>query len=512
MNGTTGTADATGTRRRLRVAIIGAGLGGIGAAVYMKKHLKAEVVIFEAADHIGGTWYRNRFPGAEVDTPSHMYSYSFHRWDWTRPYATQAELVEYMEATVTRYGLERSIRTSTRVHEARWIEGEHQWVVTSDAGVESFDAVMSAVGMLSDPRIPDWPGKDEFEGDLFHSIEWPEGLDLSGKRVAVVGTGSTASQIVPKLANEVAELTLYQRQPGWVIPKAENVYTDERRAQLRRALPRLKLRLSEFWRREKGSIGGALEKPGSKLDTRAKAKALAYIESVFSEHPELREAVTPDYPYLGKRPIQSSDFYPTLLREHVTLVPHAVAELKPNGVVDALGEFRHADVIVAATGFKAAEYLSTLPVYGRGGRSLQEHWGQEPQAYLGSMVPDFPNFFMLYGPNTNGYAVLFAMEQQALFAAKALRHMLKKRATSVEVRPESHLRFNRWIDKRLANSSYTLASNYFTSPSGRVVTQWPDGVILFWLMARFSVPNVTRLGDVNSASTRPPRPMTETGM
>lgn len=498
-------------RRTLRVAIIGAGLGGIGAAVYLKKYTGAEVTIFEAADNIGGTWYRNRFPGAEVDTPSHMYSYSFRSWDWKRPYATQAELVEYMETVVAEQGLQSAIRTSTRVHEARWIEGEHQWVVTSDAGVESFDAVISAVGMLSDPQIPDWPGKETFKGDLFHSIEWPDGLNLAGKRVAVVGTGSTASQIVPKLAQEVAELTLYQRQPGWVIPKAENVYTDERRAELRRRMPRLKLRLSEFWRREKGSIGGALEKPGSKLDTAARARALGYIEATFADRPDLREAVTPDYPYLGKRPVQSSDFYPALLRENVTLVPQAVAEVTPTGIVDATGTHRPADVIVAATGFKAAEYLSTLPVYGRKGQSLEQYWAREPQAFLGTMVPDFPNFFMLYGPNTNGYAVLFAMEQQSFFAAKALRRMMRRGSTSVELRQESYVQFNRWLEKRLANSSYTQASNYFTSPSGRVVTQWPDGVVLFWLMAHFSVPSVTRMSDVNSASNRPPRALTETG-
>lgn len=482
------------SRRRLRVAIIGAGLGGIAAAVYLKKHARADVVIYEAESSIGGTWYRNRFPGAEVDTPSHMYSYSFRPGDWTRPYAPQAELVRYMEAVVDEYGLADTIRVNTRVSEVRWNETERLWHVQVDGTEETYDAVVSAVGMLSDPKIPDWPGVEDFAGQLFHSAQWPEDADLVGKRVAVVGTGSTACQIVPSIAPIAGHVTLYQRQPSWVIPKAENHYSDERRAELRRTIPRLRLRFREFWRREKRSFAGRLDVPDSKADHAARASARGYIDRVFGDRPDLRAMVTPDYPYLGKRPVQSSEFYPALLRDDVELVPCAVSRIREHGVEDADGNYREVDVVVAATGFKAAQYLSTLPVFGRDGRSLQDSWAEEPRAYLGAMVPGFPNFFMLYGPNSNGFAVLFALEQQSYFAAKTLRRMLRHGGTVVEVKQRAFDRYSRWVDRRLATSSYTRVANYFTSPSGRVVTQWPAGVTAMWLMARGAVHTATTIG------------------
>lgn len=478
---------------KLRVAVVGAGLGGIGAGVYLKRYADADVTIFEAEDNVGGTWYRNQFPGAEVDTPSHMYSYSFRPWDWSQPYATQSELVEYMETVVREYGLESSLRLSTRVHEIRYVTNQAEWVVTSESGVETFDAVISAVGMLSDPKVPDWPGAEKFAGQAFHTAHWPKNIDLKGKRVAVVGTGSTASQVVPSVAPHAEKLFLFQRQPAWVVPKADNFYTPERREELRNKKARLKLRYSEFWRREKGSIGGAMDKPGSKFDRAATARALGYIDSVFEGRDDLKKMVTPDYPYLGKRPVQSSEFYPALLRDNVQLVPHAVEEVTADGVIDSTGAKHEIDVLIAATGFKAAQYLSTLPVIGLDDKTLEDYWDGEPQAYMGSMVPGFPNFFMLYGPNTNGYAVLFALEQQAVFAAKSLKRMKKKSATSVEVKQSSFVKYNNWVDKRMRGTSYMMTNNYFKSESGRVVTQWPDGVILFWILSRISVWKATKL-------------------
>ncbi len=473
------------SKRDLSVAIIGAGLGGIAAAIYIRRAVSADITIFEAEASIGGTWYRNRFPGAEVDTPSHMYSYSFQRHDWPRPYATQAELLDYMNGVVDKYGLRDLIRLSTGIRSVTWHASRQQYELVTTHGEHLwFDSVVSAVGMLSNPLLPSWAKSPSFRGRVFHSAQWPADVDLTGKRVAVVGTGSTAAQIVPAIAHIAAEVHLYQRQPGWVGPKAENVFTLERRTELQRPGAYRRLRMQEFWKREKRAFGGRLNRAGGKHDTAARAAAVERIAAVFAERPDLRAAVTPDYPYMGKRPIQSSVFYPSLLRENVRLHPFAVEELEGDEIIDASGASTAVDIVVCATGFTATEYLAGLPVVGEDGKTLQEVWAGEPEAFLGSVVPGFPNFFMLYGPNTNGYAVLFNLEHQARFAAASLKRMVAAGATTISVRVSVYDRYQRWLQKRLRATAYSKTRNYFTTASGRVVTQWPDGIILFAALTR----------------------------
>jgi cation diffusion facilitator CzcD-associated flavoprotein CzcO len=307
-------------------------------------------------------------------------------------------------------------------------------------------------------------------------------VDLRGQTVAVVGTGSTAAQVAPAVAGVAKQLYVFQRQPGWIVPKGEHTFTPVERAMLRRPWARRRARALAFFTYERSWVGGQLGRPTSRASLRSEASARSFIAAEFADHPDLQKAVTPDYPFFGKRPVSSSDFYPCLRRDDVELVPHPIVALTANALIDDLGIERPVDVVVLATGFKAAQYLANVDVVGRNGQRLQDAWEGEPSAFLGITVPGFPNFFMLYGPNTNGYAVLFNLERQAIFAVRSILQATRTGTYSVEVRPTFYKTYNRWLTRRLENSSWQVTTNYFRSASGRVVTQWPDGTLLYWLL------------------------------
>ncbi len=334
--------------------------------------------------------------------------------------------------------------------------------------------LISAVGFLNVPRYPDWPGLADFTGPAFHTARWEHEHDLTDKVVAVVGTGSSATQVVPAIQPLVQELFLFQREPGWVMPKGERDLSDAERAKLARRWRRR----WERWRQklvlEKSLRRGNLYRPGTKVNETRRQFCLRYIERQFADRPDLREAVTPKYPYPGKRPVFASTFYPALKQANVHLIPRAVASVTPTGVVDADGVERAVDVIVMATGFQPADYLARLRVVGRDGRTLQEHWADEPHAYLGITMPGFPNFFMLYGPGTNGGEIVTMLESQAEFAVRAVERMRRARVTAIEVKPRFEARWHRWLQARMEGTSWTMSKNYFTSPTGKVVTQWPS--------------------------------------
>jgi cation diffusion facilitator CzcD-associated flavoprotein CzcO len=462
------------------VAVIGGGFAGIAAGVELARTGIDDFVIFEQSTGVGGTWFDNRYPGAEVDTPSHMYSFSFKHYDWSRPFAGQEELERYLNETVDDHGIRDHFQFGVRIASVEWLDDSQRYLLRTSAGEELyFDTVISAVGFLNVPKIPDWPGAAGFEGPIVHTSRYDTSLDLTGKTVAVVGTGSSAAQVTPAIAPLVDKLYVFQRQPGWLKPKGENVYTPEQRAELRKRLVRFRARFGMFWQREKLFLGGRVLRPGGPADVAARASAVAYMAEVFADRPDLIAALTPDFPFMGKRAIQSSTYFPAFLRENVELVPQAVAALTPTGIIDAQGVERRVDVVIVATGFHAADYLSQLPVVGRNGRTIKEIWNGEPMAYLGSMVPGIPNFFMLYGPNTNHYAVVFNIEAQVRFAVRAIRRLRRSRAGAIEVRPGWYRRFNEWIGTRFPP---TTVRNYFTAPSGRNVTQWPDGITPYWLL------------------------------
>jgi cation diffusion facilitator CzcD-associated flavoprotein CzcO len=465
--------------------VVGAGIGGIATGVKLRRAGIETFTIYESSAGIGGTWWDNTYPGAEVDVPSSLYSYSFKSYDWTRTHARQPELQSYLEETVDEFGLGPHLRLGVRVQSVCWDDDRHVWSVTLDSDVvEECHVVISAVGFLNLPRYPDWPGSEEFEGPMFHTARWEHQHDLRDRVVAVVGTGSSATQVVPALQPMVRKLYLFQREPGWVMPKGERDLTEVERRNLRtpwrRALARARMR----YILEKGLWGAATFRPGTKLHQKRQQTCLDYISRQFADRPDLLKAVTPTYPYPGKRPVIASTFYPALKEDNVELIAKAVAEVTPTGIVDVDGVERAVDVIVMATGFQATNYLARLRVTGRAGVTLHQQWAGEPRAYLGLTVPGFPNFFMLYGPGTNGGELVSMLEAQAEYAVRALKRMIRQRVTSVEVKPVFEALWFVWLQSRMRGTSWTMSNNYFRSSTGKIVTQWPSGNLVYRALTR----------------------------
>lgn len=478
------TAGPRGRSEKPSVIIIGGGLGGIAAAVNLKKAGLHAFTIFERSAGPGGVWWDNRYPGVEVDVSSHLYSYSFKRFDWSRTHADQAELQRYLEEVIDDFDLRSHFRFETKVERVEWDGSRGYYVWTSDGDEHYCRAVISAVGLLNEPRFPDWPGLAGFEGPIFHSARWDPHVELAGKTVAVVGTGSTAAQIVPAIAEEAKQVTLFQREPGWIFPKGDRVFSEEERAILSGNWAHRRERLRLFWQIERGQFFGSIHRPGTKLNSLRERQAREYIAHAFKDRPDLQEAVTPRYPYAGKRPVLSSSFYPSLLRNNVTLVPHAVTSVSPTAVIDASGTEHRADVLILATGFQPTNFLVTFDIVGRGGRSLREMWGSDPQAFLGITVPAFPNFFMLYGPNTNGGEIVSQLERQAEYAVRTIWQLRNRRIDAIEVRPWFYEIYNEWLQRAIAKTSWVVSNNYYKSESGRVVTQWPYGAVIYRVLSK----------------------------
>ena len=289
---------------------------------------------------------------------------------------------------------------------------------------------------------------------------------------------------MPAIQPIVEQLYVFQREPGWVMPKGEHDFTDDERAAFSSRWRRRRERWRLKYLLEKNLRRGAIWRPGTKANAAREQMCRRYIERQFKDHPELRDLVTPTYPYPGKRPIFASTFYPSLKKANVTLVPKAVAALTRNAVVDSDGVERTVDVIVMATGFQPSNYLARVCVVGRDGTTLQEHWAGEPRAYLGITVPGFPNFFMLYGPGTNGGDIVTMLEAQAAYAVRAIKRMARGRVTAVEVRPRFEAAWYRWLQAKMVGTSWTMSNNYFTSATGKVVTQWPYGNVSYTLLTK----------------------------
>lgn len=462
--------------RALDVAIIGAGFGGIGTAIRLMQRGDTNFTVFEKSAGVGGTWWVNRYPGCACDVPSRLYSLSFApNADWTRHYAPRGEIQAYLERLVDEYGLADHVRTNTEIVRAEWDETESLWRLTDDGGRRYTARVLvSAIGGLSRPAWPDFPGLDCFAGRVVHSQQWPEDLDLAGRRVAVVGTGASAAQLVPEIARQAAELTVFQRTPAWIVPRRDRPIPRWRRLLFHR-LPGL-MRLPRFliW------ANNELRVPAL---TRWHFLAAGYRWMAHRHRrrqvhdPELREKLKPGYAIGCKRVILSDDFYPTFNRDDVHLVDRAVARVTETGVVDADGREHPAEVLVLATGFRATDPVPKGMIAGRDGRDLAEQWRDGPSAYKGTTVPGFPNFFMLLGPNTalGHSSVLLMIESQIRYLLSALDH-LESKGGRLEVRQASERQWRAWLDQRLARSVWNTGgcgSWYLHPESGRNTTLWP---------------------------------------
>ncbi|MFE5706206.1 flavin-containing monooxygenase [Rhodococcus koreensis] len=373
----------------MRVLVIGAGISGIAMGVRLKRAGIDDFRILDETDGLGGTWRINAYPGAAVDIASLIFQFGFRTHPWQRTHARRHEVLDYLEQVAEEADLERHFVFGTRVTEARWDEDRHRWSVTTAAGeIYRAEVLVSAVGLLSNPNLAAWPGLDTFGGAVMHTQQWRHDVDLADARVAVVGVGSSSAQVVPAIAPVARSVNVFQREPGWVLPKGERTYDAGELRRTSRAWHRRLDRSVQIIRKEWRNLSGRPSYvAGSRRNRAMDQMARDYIGATFADRPDLREAVTPTYPFEGKRVVFSDDFYPALKRDNVRLVPRPVASATPTGLVDVDGEHHEVDVIVTATGFTAAELLSSYEVFGRRGRRLRDTWADGAFAHVGMTVP-----------------------------------------------------------------------------------------------------------------------------
>jgi cyclohexanone monooxygenase len=454
----------------ITVAVIGAGAGGIAMGIQLADG-GYEFTIFDRADGFGGTWRHNTFPGAACDVPSHLYSYSFApNPRWSKTYANQPEILAYLEKVAADHGLGAHLRPRTAITTAQWSDTSRRWTLTDDDGRRhDFDVVVSAVGMLDVPHIPDIAGARRFRGRQFHSARWDHSKSTAGERVASIGTGASAVQYVPAIARETAHLTVFQRTPIWIAPRFDFPFTPEQHELFERdpAAAR-KLRDEAFDAYESSSFDVDAQQTHEATEL-----ARSYLMRKVAD-PELRAKLTPDYPAGCKRPLMSREWYPTFALPNVSLETTAIAELTERGVRTVDGVEHRVDTVIYGTGFKAADYLASIDVYGIGGRHLREEWSEGAEAYLGTLVAGYPNLFVLYGPNTNGVnSILYIHEAQTTFIRRILEVMGRRGARTVEVTAAAQRRYNDEIQAAMVGKVWLACTNYFRHPSGKVVTQLP---------------------------------------
>ncbi|MBO0855849.1 MAG: NAD(P)/FAD-dependent oxidoreductase [Nocardia sp.] len=467
------------------VIVIGSGFGGLGAAIELRQNGFHDVTILERAGELGGVWRENTYPGAACDVPSSLYSYSYApKTDWPDRYSGQSAILGYLKSIARDYGLTEHIRFDCEVTEARFDEPTGRWTVHTTAGdTLTADVLISAVGQLSRPQLPDIPGIDSFSGPSFHSAEWDHTVDLTGKRVAVIGTGASAIQFVPAIAPDVEHLTLFQRSAAWVAKRKDRTYRPVHHT-LFATVPGLRLlqRLYVWCMLEFFSLG-LVTAPVIRRFIRF--QGLRTMRRTISD-PDMRAKLTPDYEPLCKRVLFSNEYYPALARPNVEVVTDTITRVLPEGVRTADGTVHPADVIVYGTGFKGTEFLWPIKIFGRDGVSLEQEWSQGARAYLGMTVPGFPNLFMMYGPNTNlgTGSIIYMIESQARYIRQALRHLSEQPGTHLEVRPDIADAFDRETQKRLERTPWTTCSSWYRTAAGRVTNNWPGTVTAYRLRTR----------------------------
>ncbi|OYN79261.1 flavin-containing monooxygenase [Mycolicibacterium sphagni] len=463
-------------RHSPRVAIIGAGFGGLAAAVALRRIGVDDLVIIERCDGVGGTWRLNTYPGAACDIQSHLYSFSFApNRNWSRTYARQPEILEYLETVAKDFDLDRHLLTGTAVRSMQWNASTSQWDLdlesVSTGGVFGFsaDVVVSAVGLFGEPKLPDIDGLSDFGGSIMHTSRWDPRADLSGCRVAVIGTGASAVQIVPELAKVATEVTVFQRTPPWMVPKDDRAFSAEELGRFRRSPLAARRERWRLWKEQHDNTALRIDDP---LVAGRQGIAEKFLHRTVADE-RLREALTPDYPFRCKRVLLGGDYYAALQRDNVSLVTEPIEKITEAGVCTPASA-TDVDAIVLATGFQTNHYLSGIEVIGVDGQSLHERWGEDPSAYLGVAVSGYPNFLMLYGPNTNqgGNSIVYILEAGARLVADAVGRLMRRGGT-LEVRPDAERRFNEEISAELEQTVWTQCGSYFRSPGGRIVTQWP---------------------------------------
>ncbi|NKI35207.1 NAD(P)/FAD-dependent oxidoreductase [Wenzhouxiangella sp. XN79A] len=483
--------------RHLGVAILGAGFGGLAMAVELQRRGVTDFRIFEAADGVGGTWWVNRYPGCACDVPAHLYSLSFApNPDWSRRFAPRDEIQAYLERVVGERGLAERIELGCRVEQARWDAAAGHWRIEDAHGRDwTADVLVSAIGGLSRPAWPDLPGLHRFAGQVIHSQQWPDDLAVEGRRVALVGTGATAAQIVPEIASAAAQLVVYQRSPNWILPRPDGPIRPWQQALYRRAPWLQKLVRLSIW------AGSELRVPGltwsNRLAAGHRALALWHLKRQVPD-PVLRKQLVPDFAIGCRRVLRSSDYYPALMRDNVELVTSPIRAIEADGVVTTDGLRRPADLLVLATGFRATSPVPEGLLIGRDGIDLATAWAEAgPEAWRGVAVHGFPNLFLLMGPNTalGHNSVVYMIESQARFVADAVVE-LNARGATAEVRAAAQRQDNERLQRKLAGSVWNAGgcrSWYLHPASGRNATLWPGFTLSYRNRLRRFLPEAFEL-------------------
>ncbi|MEV6609074.1 NAD(P)/FAD-dependent oxidoreductase [Kutzneria sp. NPDC051319] len=459
----------------MRVIVIGGGLSGVAAAVRLRRE-GHEFLVLERGEQVGGTWRDNTYPGAACDVPSHLYSFSFApNPAWTRSFSRQGEIQDYIVDVVRRHRLRDNHVFGCEVLSTRWSDADSRWELETTKGRFTADIVVAAFGALCEPARPDIPGIEDFDGTVFHSARWDHDADLSGKRVAVIGSGASAIQIVPGIADRVGQLEVYQRTPPWILPRMDRRYTAVERFACRRVpfYQRL-MRTAIYWARE-AQVVGLAKNPLLMLPMELAARAKLRMQV---RDRALRRKFTPGYRLGCKRILISNDYYPTFAKRHVRLVTEGIQQIKANALVTADGEVHEADVIVLATGFQIADSPSHRRIFGRDGRSLGDVFDQVGrECYKGTTIAGFPNMFFMVGPSTGlGHSsMIYMIEAQVNYLADALATMRRARIRTVEVRRPAQEAFARMLQRRMAGSVWDRGgcASWYRDKHGRNTTLWP---------------------------------------
>jgi cation diffusion facilitator CzcD-associated flavoprotein CzcO len=475
--------------RTPRVAIIGTGFSGVAAAVELRRRGLNDVTLFEKADEIGGVWRDNTYPGAACDVPSHLYSFSWApKPDWSMKFAPQHEIRTYLRQVVHDQGLLPHCRFGIEVTEARWHDATATWRLrTADGDQLTFDVLVAGTGQLNRPATPALPGRDRFAGVDFHSARWDHDTDLSGRRVVVVGTGASAIQFVPHVAEVADHVTVVQRSAPWVVPKRDRRYLPVEQAAFATVPGWEQVHRAYLYVRAEGRWPAFSGDPvAARLAT---TLATRHLRRGVPDDPELRARLLPDDPIGCKRILQSNDWYPTLTRPDVEVVEGAVTRIEPDAVVLDDGRRLPCDAIIWGTGFRTTEFLAPMTITGRDGHDLEDAWRDGAEAHLGTTVAGFPNLFLMYGPNTNlGHnSIIFMLECQARYIAQALRTMRRRDLASIEVREDVHRRFNSDLQERLGDSVWNGGcASWYRDASGRIVNNWAGTTVEYrWRTRRF---------------------------
>ncbi|WP_415117322.1 flavin-containing monooxygenase [Paraburkholderia sp.] len=471
-----------------RIAIVGSGFAGIGMAIRLQQIGITSFTIYEAASGVGGTWRDNTYPGAACDIPSHLYSFSFEaNPSWSRAFSGQAEILDYLQHCARKYGVERYVRCNAKVSAARFDEARQVWLIDIDTSgaqgaretVEA-DVLIAASGPLSRPALPRITGIERFEGRLFHSARWDHAYPLDGKRVAVIGTGASAIQFVPQIQPRVAHLDLFQRTAPWIMPKADKP-VGPRARWLFRTLPFTQrfVRGALYWQHESRAIAFVVN---PKLMNVPMKFGLSYLERRVKD-PVLRAKLTPDYRFGCKRVLLSSNYYPAVCQPNVDVVTSGIREIVADGIVTEDGVHRRADAIICGTGFQVNDVRAPFEVTGLDGADLSALWLRDgPEAYLGVSIANFPNFFMIAGPNTGlGHnSMIYMIESQLQYIVDCLRVLRENNARTMTLRADVQRDFNARLQKEMGHSVWTSGCHsWYQTNSGKITALWPGFTFSF---------------------------------